>query len=568
MNNLNFLYKLILHILFFSLFLLNINAKNLNKFDKAESVSTYFSGIISLNDSRYRNSYEYLKKLDGLEDRHKSYSQSYLHSLINLNKFNEASSYAKKIDKKGVISFESNLIIGIYYLKNKKFSLAAEYFKKLEQKKFKNSAQILISEYLNKWINFKEIDYNSAKKIIKHKEPKFKNLNKIQSTFLECYYDTLETESYFKNLSSDDSQDFSRYYFFYANYLVSKKKIVQAIKIVNTSLESFPRILLLKQLKIDLSKSPQSFLQDKFDCKNLSHITAEYFYIISNVLSSQSIYSESNFYLNIAKYLNPNFTSYNNLLAENYYMIGNFKKSMEINLDLKSSGQTYNWHAIKKISSILLKQKKKEEAIKYFTNNFDKILNPDIYQLHDYADFLKTNENYKESINYYNKVLNIIDRQHFLYAKAMHGRGVAYERNNQWKEAEKDLLDSLDVKPNQAHVINYLAYSWIEQGINVEKSMKMLNQANELKKNDGYIVDSLGWAFFKLKKYADAEKYLEFAVILMPADPVISDHYGDSLWMNGKKIQARYYWNHVLNLEETEKELKEKIEKKMVSGIN
>ena len=249
-------------------------------------------------------------------------------------------------------------------------------------------------------------------------------------------------------------------------------------------------------------------------------------------------------------------------------MIGNFKKSMEINLDLKSSGQTYNWHAIKKISSILFKQKKKEEAIKYFTNNFDKILNPDIYQLHDYADFLKTNENYKESINYYNKVLNIIDRQHFLYAKAMHGRGVAYERNNQWKEAEKDLLDSLDVKPNQAHVINYLAYSWIEQGINVEKSMKMLNQANELKKNDGYIVDSLGWAFFQLKKYADAEKYLEFAVILMPADPVISDHYGDSLWMNGKKIQARYYWNYVLNLEETEKELKEKIEKKMVSGIN
>ena len=568
MNNLNFLYKLILHILFFSLFLLNINAKNLNEFDKAESVSTYFSGIISLNDSRYRNSYEYLKKLDGLEDRHKSYSQSYLHSLINLNKFNEASSYAKKIDKKGVISFESNLIIGIYYLKNKKFSLAAEYFKKLEQKEFKNSAQILISEYLNKWINFKEIDYNSAKKIIKHKEPKFKNLNKIQSTFLECYYDTLETESYFKNLSSDDSQDFSRYYFFYANYLVSKKKTEQAIKIVNTSLESFPRILLLKQLKIDLSKSPQSFLQDKFDCKNLSHITAEYFYIISNVLSSQSIYSESNFYLNIAKYLNPNFTSYNNLLAENYYMIGNFKKSMEINLDLKSSGQTYNWHAIKKISSILFKQKKKEEAIKYFTNNFDKILNPDIYQLHDYADFLKTNENYKESINYYNKVLNIIDRQHFLYAKAMHGRGVAYERNNQWKEAEKDLLDSLDVKPNQAHVINYLAYSWIEQGINVEKSMKMLNQANELKKNDGYIVDSLGWAFFQLKKYADAEKYLEFAVILMPADPVISDHYGDSLWMNGKKIQARYYWNYVLNLEETEKELKEKIEKKMVSGIN
>ena len=95
----------------------------------------------------------------------------------------------------------------------------------------------------------------------------------------------------------------------------------------------------------------------------------------------------------------------------------------------------------------------------------------------------------------------------------------------------------------------------------------MLEKANNLKKNDGHIVDSLGWALFKLKKFNESKKYLQEAVQLMPSDPVINDHYGDALWMSGKKIQARYYWNYVLNLEKTETELKTIIEKKLIKGL-
>mgnify|MGYP001197804234 CR=1 FL=1 len=121
--------------------------------------------------------------------------------------------------------------------------------------------------------------------------------------------------------------------------------------------------------------------------------------------------------------------------------------------------------------------------------------------------------------------------------------------------------------PDQAYVINYLAYSWIEKGINIKKSLNMLMRANELKRNDGYIIDSLGWAYFKLKKFDEAKLYLQQAVKLMPSDPVVNDHYADALWMTGKKIQARYYWNYVLNLEKAEKDLKEKIEKKLIKGL-
>ena len=149
----------------------------------------------------------------------------------------------------------------------------------------------------------------------------------------------------------------------------------------------------------------------------------------------------------------------------------------------------------------------------------------------------------------------------------MDGRGVSFERLGEWDKAEKDLLLSLNADPDQAYVINYLAYSWIEQGIKIEKALEMLKKANDLKSNDPYIIDSLGWALFKLKKYEDAKYYLQSAVKLMPADPVVNDHYGDVLWMNGDKIQARYYWNYVLNLKETEKDMRDDINNKLISGL-
>ena len=124
------------------------------------------------------------------------------------------------------------------------------------------------------------------------------------------------------------------------------------------------------------------------------------------------------------------------------------------------------------------------------------------------------------------------------------------------------------MSPDQAYVINYLAYSWIEKGINIEKSLKMLKKANELKPNDGYITDSLGWALYKLKKFSEAKKYLQLAVKLMPSDPIVNDHYADSLWMLNQNLQARYHWEYVLNLKETDEKLRIKINDKLLFGPN
>ena len=214
-----------------------------------------------------------------------------------------------------------------------------------------------------------------------------------------------------------------------------------------------------------------------------------------------------------------------------------------------------------------MKKKKNDQALKDLSKAFNQLSEKSIYEKFDYARFLKNNDQFEDSVKFYTEIIKKIDKNHPLYPKATDGRGVSYERLGEWEKAEKDLLSSLEVSPDQAYVINYLAYSWIEKGINIEKSLKMLEKANNLKSNDPYITDSLGWALFKLGKYSESKKYLQSAIKLMPEDPVINDHYGDVLWMNGNKIQARYYWKNTLNLEDTEDNMKDKIKNKLILGL-
>ena len=221
----------------------------------------------------------------------------------------------------------------------------------------------------------------------------------------------------------------------------------------------------------------------------------------------------------------------------------------------------------KQNAKIFIKEEKNEQTLKLINNTYEKLSQKNVYVTFDYAKFLKNNDQFKKSIKFYTQIIEKIEKSHPLYAKAKDGRGVCYERIGEWSLAEKDLLSSLDADPEQAYVINYLAYSWIEQGVKIEQSLKMLQKANDLKSNDPYIIDSLGWALFKLKRYEKAKDHLQTAVKLLPGDPIVNDHYGDVLWKVGKKVQARYYWNYVLNLEDAEEDLKNNIKNKLILGL-
>ena len=560
-------FKFILKLFFIFVISNEVCAKNLEKYYKGDKISSYFSGMLSLSENDYSNSYKFLKQLSGLEEHHHKYSLYYQHSLINLERIKEAFDFAKALEKEKLDSFDSNLIIGVYYLKNEKNSEALKYFKKLKASSADGTLNSLLSKSLNSWASFSDISENDAINLVDQISSRFDRIKQIQKIFAYCFYNSNLTNARFKELTSSKDSEYSRYNFFHANYLDSIGKKKNAIEVVELTLKKYPRNLIINQLKEDLLSKDSKKINNKFSCRKAEDVIAEIFYIVSNALASQSIYGLSNFYLNLAKYLNPNFISFDTLYAENYYATENLEGAKKIYKKIQRKGSFYNWFASKIIANIMIKQKKNDEAVKFLSNSFNNLPETNVFQMYDFAVFLKENEKFNESKKYFTKVLNLIDKKHFLYPKAKDGRGVTFERLGNWEKAEKDFLDSLSVSPDQAYVINYLAYSWIEKGMNIEKSMRMLEKANKLKSNDGYIIDSLGWALFKLKKYEDAMKYLQIAVRIMPNDPVVNDHYGDSLWFNNKNIQARYYWNYVLNLEEAEEDLKASTRKKLIHGI-
>jgi len=145
-------------------------------------------------------------------------------------------------------------------------------------------------------------------------------------------------------------------------------------------------------------------------------------------------------------------------------------------------------------------------------------------------------------------------------------RGICEERSKQWNKAEVDMRKALELQPEQPHVLNYLGYSWIDQGINLDEGMKLIKRAVEQRPDDGYIVDSLGWAYFRTGNYEDAVKNLERAIDLKPEDPTINDHLGDAYWRVGRTLEAKFQWAHARDLKPEPEDLP-RIEAKIEHGL-
>lgn len=190
----------------------------------------------------------------------------------------------------------------------------------------------------------------------------------------------------------------------------------------------------------------------------------------------------------------------------------------------------------------------------------------DIRPLEALGNIMRSRKKYPEAVTYFSKALDIIgkpDSRHWGYYYA---RGTAYERMKNWPAAEADLKKALAFAPDQALVLNYLGYSWVDQGKNMKEGMKLIEKAVQLKPDDGYIVDSLGWAHFKQGNFKDAVRYLERAVEIKPEDPTLNDHLGDAFWQVGREREARFQWSQALTLSPEPEDI-EKIKAKVEHGL-
>ena len=533
----------------------------LNDFN-SRFLSNYFSGIVAYENSDNSQALKFFNSSKFLIKQHEIYLEKYTFALVLNGKVKKAINQIKQNSTKDNSNFfQANLLLAIDSLKKGDYKSSEQYINRSYELINNDRFSLIIAEI------FKEYLYVFNEKKIPKSKKKFGNFSYINEVFQRCYLGDQSTKTYFKRLiNSQNDADYSRYAFFFVNYLIESEKYDEA-KQITDDFDYLNSSLLISQGKKWIEDTKFKNFLDIFSCTNSSDIMGEFFFLVANLYSSQGDYEKSNFYLNISNYLNPKFTLNLSLLAENYYTnedYENTKKTLEV---FDKTNEFYYWFKIKKEAQIISNNLDKDVSLKFINSKFKGIKNPNKKMIFDIANFNKNAKKYAKAINYYDQILLNIDSNSDLYAEILYRRGGSYERSGDYKNADNDLLKSLEIYPDDAYVLNYLAYSWLEREYKIDTALEMLENAYASRSNDPYIIDSIGWAYFLVGQYEKAENFLKRAVELMPQDPIVNDHYGDILWKLNRKIQARYFWQNVLKLEETEDEMKKNIKEKLIDGI-
>ncbi|MGR3570300.1 tetratricopeptide repeat protein [Brevirhabdus sp.] len=182
------------------------------------------------------------------------------------------------------------------------------------------------------------------------------------------------------------------------------------------------------------------------------------------------------------------------------------------------------------------------------------------------GDMLRRMGRHKDATDAYDKAIALIDKPSESDWVVYYTRGITLERQERWQDAEADFRQALKLRPDQPLVLNYLGYSFVEKGKNLDEALKMIERAVAERPDDGYITDSLGWVFYRLGRYQEAVAPMERAVELMPVDPVINDHLGDVLWQVGRQREAEFQWRRALSFDPDEKEAA-RIRRKLEVGL-
>ena len=531
-----------------------------NEFNSRD-LTNYFSGIIAYENKENTDALKFFNASKVLINKHNSYLKRYVNSLVLENKVAQAINIIKnKNNKDNTDFFNAYILLVIDSLKKNDFKKAKEYL--IQSLKFKDEKRfnLVISETLRQYI------YTFKNKKISKSKQNFGNLSLISQSFQRCYLEEKNTGSFFLNLINNQQGDYSRYIFFYINYLIDNQKIDEA-KAVGDQLKYINSTLLLTQTKSWLDKNKIKEFNKIFSCKNHNDVISEFLFLISNLYSSQDDIEKSNFYLNLSSYLNPKFKFNLTLVAENFFLNKEYEKVKTVLKQFDKKDEFYYWFKVKKEAQIIIKEQGYEDGINFISTKFNNIGNQNLKMVFDLANFYKNSKKYKKAIDYYTQIISTLDESSDIKSDILYRRGGSFERLGNYKKADKDLLHSLEINPDDAYALNYLAYSWLERDYNIDEAFQMLEKAYSLKNNDPYIIDSIGWAYYLIDNYVEAEKYLKRAVELMPEDPTVNDHYGDILWKLNRKIQARYFWKNVLSFEDTDEDIKKNIQLKMIDGV-
>ncbi|MDP7456676.1 MAG: tetratricopeptide repeat protein [Alphaproteobacteria bacterium] len=366
-------------------------------------------------------------------------------------------------------------------------------------------------------------------------------------------------ESY-KNVLSSASPSSFRLVEIFGNFFERSGHSEKASEIYQNYLETVSNTYMIEPAlaRLENNEMPEAVVASVRDGM------AEALFNISSAMRQEGAETMALIYSRLAGFLRPDFPINQILLAEIYGFQGR-KESAKSLYETIRQGTPHRWMADLRVALILDELDRTEEAVSALRSLAND--RPDsVESLVSMGDILRARERFKEAIAAYDEAVARIDEMEQRHWVLFYGRGIALERTKLWQRAEEDLLLALELQPGQPYVLNYLGYSWVEQGVNMERAREMIEEAVKLKPRDGYIVDSLGWVLFRFGEFERAVRELELAVELRPHDSTINDHLGDAYWRTGRRNEARFQWRRALNFDPPP-ELAAAIEIKLINGL-
>lgn len=484
--------------------------------------------------------------------------------LASQGKIDEAAKYANIARQNGDKNNFIDIINAVKLFKHENYKFARAEMNNIQEKTYRK----LITPLFNAWSYVGENNYEEATKELDKisKEEDMKTVYSLHRGLIAEYFDkNEEADKYYSFIINDKASDMSfRALQIISNFYVRTGEKEKAVKLVTKYYGSanLKEMLTCLKNKVENGDSKTPKLID-----TASKGAGEVFLEIALLFKSIPVgYDYAQIYMAMSEYFNPENDITKIAMADIFEERQMLKEANKYYEAINETSEMYYPAQMRKANNLAAEKKYKEA-----TKVLKKLLrdNPNNFQiLFNLGDILRISDNQPEAIKYYNEALQSIFYESEKYWPVYYALAVSYDRNNEWNKAEESLKKALKLSNRHPQVLNYLGYSWLKYNTNTDNAAAMILEAYEKEPNDGIIMDSLGWVYFKTGDYDNAITYLEKASELNPQNAIISDHLGDAYWYGGRKNEAVFLWKQALTQKDDQEELNvKKVKNKIENGL-
>lgn len=533
--------------------------KNINK-----SYGAYIAGRVAHLRKDFNSAADYyMQALQTSPDNPELVGRVYL-ILTSKGRIDEAAKYAKLSLKNGDTNSFTHVIIAVDNMKKGQYKEAAQVINNINGMIYKEFISPLISAWAYAGQNDRKKALASLAAL--KKEPSFKALYHFHAGMINDYFgNNQDAEKNYEIIINEEALEMSfRALQIITNFYIRTGQKDKAVALANKYGDEKVLADMMMRLQNKINKSDEKNTKPIITDANMGNAEA-LFSIAATLRQGTAGIDLAHMFISLSIYENPKYDLAKLLLADILESREMFTEANEAYDSIDKSSEAYYSAQLKKANNLVMTEdyKAAELLMKSLA------LETNSYQLYlDLGDVLRISGKQKEAIEYYKEAIRSlpkIENQHWVLFYAL---GISYEQNDEWKMAEPQFLKALDLSQNHYLVQNYLGYSWLRQGKNVDQAFELIADAYNQAPHEGNIVDSLGWSLYKLGLYSQAVDYLERASELEPANAVISDHLGDAYWADGRHNEARFQWQHALIMKDENNELdKEAVKEKISSGI-